>query len=169
MSAIELWLNWSPKRQIIQNAPKGEPSKPSESAGAIDSPARDPGFVGIDGSVPGESSNFGITANASPVAPAPPAEDACAVLNGKCVRAFRRADGRFVIRIPQERGGADVRDALRVLALENLPVQVMLPQLLPYAEWKAQQLNALFKSQGRTGEAGRITAATIRHGILRFV
>jgi hypothetical protein len=32
------------------------------------------------------------------------------------------------------------------------------------AEWQAQILNQFFKEQGVTGEPGRITAATVRHG-----
>lgn len=31
-------------------------------------------------------------------------------------------------------------------------------------EWTARMLNKLFKTQGVTGEYGRITAATIYHG-----
>lgn|ERR1035437_6608619 len=34
----------------------------------------------------------------------------------------------------------------------------------PWAEWKAAALNQLFKEQGVTGQPGRITAATVRHG-----
>src|ERR1039457_2929564 len=34
----------------------------------------------------------------------------------------------------------------------------------PWAEWKAATLNQLFKEQGVTGQPGRITAATVRHG-----
>jgi len=33
-----------------------------------------------------------------------------------------------------------------------------------WAEWKANELNRLFQEQGVTGEPGRITAATVRHG-----
>jgi hypothetical protein len=33
-----------------------------------------------------------------------------------------------------------------------------------WAEWKAHMLNQLFKEQGLTGQEGRITAATVRHG-----
>jgi hypothetical protein len=35
---------------------------------------------------------------------------------------------------------------------------------IPWAEWKALVLNRLFQDQGITGEPGRITAATVRHG-----
>ena len=35
---------------------------------------------------------------------------------------------------------------------------------IPWAEWKAAELNRLFQEQGSTGQPGRITAATIRHG-----
>lgn len=35
---------------------------------------------------------------------------------------------------------------------------------IPWAEWKASTLNQLFKEQGVTGQLGRITAATMRHG-----
>jgi hypothetical protein len=33
-----------------------------------------------------------------------------------------------------------------------------------WAEWKAAMLNRLFQEQGRTGQPGRITAATVQHG-----
>jgi hypothetical protein len=33
-----------------------------------------------------------------------------------------------------------------------------------WAEWKARVLNRLFQEQGVTGQPGRITAATVRHG-----
>jgi hypothetical protein len=35
---------------------------------------------------------------------------------------------------------------------------------IPWAEWKALELNRLFQEQGITGEPGRITAATVLHG-----
>jgi hypothetical protein len=38
------------------------------------------------------------------------------------------------------------------------------PKGIPWAEWKAAELNRLFREQGATGEPGRITAATVRHG-----
>ncbi len=33
-----------------------------------------------------------------------------------------------------------------------------------WAEWKAAALNRLFQEQGVTGQSGRITKATVRHG-----
>src|SRR5262245_26405965 len=36
----------------------------------------------------------------------------------------------------------------------------------PWAEWKAAELNRLFREQGATGEAGCITGATVRHGTI---
>jgi hypothetical protein len=33
-----------------------------------------------------------------------------------------------------------------------------------WAYWKAAELNRVFQEQGVTGQSGRITAATIRHG-----
>jgi hypothetical protein len=38
---------------------------------------------------------------------------------------------------------------------------------LPYAEWKAQQLNELFRQHGVMGQPGRISAATVADGILK--
>jgi len=35
---------------------------------------------------------------------------------------------------------------------------------MSWAEWKAAALNMLFLKQGTTGQPGRITAATVRHG-----
>jgi hypothetical protein len=36
---------------------------------------------------------------------------------------------------------------------------------ISYAQWKADELNRLFKEQGVTGQLGRITAETIRRGM----
>lgn len=38
------------------------------------------------------------------------------------------------------------------------------PPGVPWCEWKAAALNRLFQEQGVTGQPGRITAATVRHG-----
>lgn len=35
---------------------------------------------------------------------------------------------------------------------------------ISYAQWKADELNRLFKEQGVTGQLGSITPETIRHG-----
>jgi hypothetical protein len=35
---------------------------------------------------------------------------------------------------------------------------------LDWCEWKAAALNRLFQEQGATGQPGRITGATVRHG-----
>ena len=35
---------------------------------------------------------------------------------------------------------------------------------VPWAQWKAAMLNRLFLEQGTSGQPGRITAATVRHG-----
>jgi hypothetical protein len=35
---------------------------------------------------------------------------------------------------------------------------------LTYLEWKAKELNALFEAHGATGEPGKVTVATVRHG-----
>ena len=35
---------------------------------------------------------------------------------------------------------------------------------ITWAEWKATMLNRLFQEQGVTGQPGRITAETVRHG-----
>jgi len=36
-----------------------------------------------------------------------------------------------------------------------------------WAEWKADQLNRLFRDQGSTGQPAKITAETVRHGAAR--
>lgn len=36
---------------------------------------------------------------------------------------------------------------------------------ISYAEWKAAELNRLFQEQGLTGQPGRITPETVRHGL----
>jgi len=38
------------------------------------------------------------------------------------------------------------------------------PAGVPWAEWKAAELNRLFQLQGVMGDLGRITAATVRDG-----
>jgi hypothetical protein len=38
------------------------------------------------------------------------------------------------------------------------------PGGVPYAEWKARQLNELFRERGMTGESGRITPETMTDG-----
>lgn len=38
---------------------------------------------------------------------------------------------------------------------------------IPGAEWRAQRLNRLFADQGATRQPGRITAATVMHGMRR--
>jgi hypothetical protein len=38
------------------------------------------------------------------------------------------------------------------------------PKGKPCAEWKAEELNRFSQEQGVTGQPGRITAATVRHG-----
>jgi hypothetical protein len=55
--------------------------------------------------------------------------------------------------------------------LETLPIIEAAPDLSPdegksatWAEWKASMLNKLFLEQGVTGQPGKITAATVRHG-----
>jgi len=35
---------------------------------------------------------------------------------------------------------------------------------IPWAEWKAAALNRLFQEHGTSGQPGRITAETVRHG-----
>ncbi len=35
---------------------------------------------------------------------------------------------------------------------------------ISWYQWKAEMLNRLFREYGRTGEAGKITAATVLHG-----
>jgi hypothetical protein len=36
---------------------------------------------------------------------------------------------------------------------------------IPYCEWRARQLNELFRQHGQTGQPGRITAATVADGL----
>jgi hypothetical protein len=36
--------------------------------------------------------------------------------------------------------------------------------VIPWAAWKAAKLNRLFQEKGVTGQPGRVTAATVRHG-----
>jgi hypothetical protein len=36
---------------------------------------------------------------------------------------------------------------------------------IEYGEWKASELNRIFATHGTSGQLGRISAATIRHGM----
>jgi len=35
---------------------------------------------------------------------------------------------------------------------------------IPWAEWKAREINRVFHEQGRSGTISQIKAATVRHG-----
>jgi len=58
--------------------------------------------------------------------------------------------------MPLSRSGTDTS--------ESEPVKARDPQGTPWAEWKAAALNRLFHDLGLTGQSGRITATTVRHG-----
>jgi hypothetical protein len=60
---------------------------------------------------------------------------------------------------PTDELSADV-----VLPPDQSPVTTEADRGIPWAEWKAEALNRLFREQGIIGQPGRITAATIRHG-----
>ena len=73
---------------------------------------------------------------------------------------------RLLVEVPS---AEEWPESLRELAEEisadsNDPETARREVWLSWYEWKAQRLNELFRSQGKTGEPGRINAATIRHG-----
>jgi hypothetical protein len=49
------------------------------------------------------------------------------------------------------------------------PVAAHVGNANSWSQWKARSLNRLFLDYGRTGEPGRITAATVRHGESRLM
>ncbi len=44
------------------------------------------------------------------------------------------------------------------------PIHALSCHALSWAEWKTEMLNQLFQEQGRSGQRGRITPTTVRHG-----
>ncbi len=58
------------------------------------------------------------------------------------------------------------RSELGVASTKKAPVTINQedPPSLSYADWKATALNRLFHEQGRTGQPGRITGATVLEG-----
>jgi hypothetical protein len=56
-------------------------------------------------------------------------------------------------------------DALRDGKAEALKLlTASIKDTIPWADWKAAELNRLFQEQGTSGQRGRITAATVLHG-----
>jgi hypothetical protein len=89
---------------------------------------------------------------------------ACDFLNRVGVRILRNSGGSLAISFSKELDSPDLRAALRILKMDHLPVQRAERAPISYLHWKALELNVLFEAQGATGELGRITPATIRHG-----
>lgn len=89
-------------------------------------------------------------------------------------RAFRALDELAGKRVAEKfpRGVPPLEqwpESLRDLADERAaasgePETVRREVWLSWVEWKAAALNRLFQEQGVTGELGRITPATVRHG-----
>src|SRR5262249_105844 len=104
---------------------------------------------------------------------------AVTVLNARGARLMR-LDGVLTVGLWGDAVGPEVQSALRVLEMDTLPVRALggagiptryklrrvqeFQNRLTWPELKAEMLNSLFKAQGLSGELGRITAETVKHG-----
>jgi hypothetical protein len=101
------WIDWQPKDQMMANEAGAEPTKPSK-----------PGFVGFDGSLPGESAEIEVPRTALELA------HASAVLQRAGVRIMD-ISGVVTVGLWSDLDGPDVRSALSVLGSSGLPVRYL--------------------------------------------
>jgi len=126
-----------------------------------------------DDTPPAESPE--IEAGPDPVEPG----QASDLLNQAGVRIMW-VEGVATIGVWSDLDGPEIQAALHALGMDELAGRFLDGGGIPlrykvrrgperetgvsWTEWKAVALNQLFQEQGRTGEPGRITAETIRHG-----
>jgi hypothetical protein len=187
------WLDWTPKARILADSAESEPTKPSkrgsvgfEGATSAESPEIE---TGPD---PAELARASALLNRAGVR-LMALEGGATIgvwsdLDAPEVRAALRAFGSD--RLPArylDGTGVPVRYKLRRVKGEPVPMNVLAemqhhlvdpwnvrertlgemgwcPAATAWAEWQAATLNRLFQEQGATGQPGRITAATVRHG-----
>ena len=86
-------------------------------------------------------------------------------------------EGKLRLRFPKSETSA-LQSAIEVLRTGRTEALALLSEFspcstgdllcdetgIPWAEWKAGELNQIFRENSPTGIPGRITAATVRHG-----
>jgi len=186
-------MEWKPKARILADSAESEPTKPSkpgsvgfEGATSAESPEIE---AGPD---PAELARASAVLNRAGVR-IMALEGGATIgvwsdLDGPAVRAALRTFGsdRLPVRY-LDSSGVPMRYKARRVEGEPVPMNVlvameqhpaepwkvrdrMLNEMgwcskgTPWAEWKAAALNRLFQGQGTSGQPGRITAATVRHG-----
>jgi hypothetical protein len=101
------WMDWKPKARILADSAECGPTKPSR-----------PGFVGFEGATSAESPE--IEADPDPAE----VTRASAVLNRVGVRIMA-LEGGATIGVWSDLDGPDVRTALLVLGLQQLPIRYL--------------------------------------------
>jgi len=187
------WLDWKPKARILADSAESEPSKPSKPGSVGFEGATSAGSPEIEaGPDPAELTRASAVLNGAGVR-IMALEGGATIgvrsdLDGPEVRAALRAFGsdRLPVRY-LDGSGIPMRYKLRRVEGEPVPISVlaemepqpaepwkvrdrMLKEMgwcskgIAWAEWKAAEVNRLFQEQGTSGQPGRITAATVRHG-----
>jgi len=186
-------MDWKPKARILAESADAKPTKTSETDSVVFVGASSPESPEIEtGPDPAELARASAVLNRAGVR-IMPLEGGAAIgvwsdLDGPEVRAALRTFGSDVLPVRYLDGaGVPVRYKLRrvdgepvtmnvLAAMEQHPAEPwkvrdrMLNEMglcskgTPWAEWKAAALNRLFQEQGTSGQPGRITAATVRHG-----
>lgn len=140
------WMDWKPKARILTDTAESERTKPSK-----------PGFVGFEGSTHANAHEIrtgfvGFVVETSGESPEirgePDAAEPAAMVD-----AFNA--------VIETTAGAP---AASPLAPEREQRANIARPAADWADWRAAVLNRLFQDQGMTGQPGRITAATVRHG-----
>ena len=187
------WMEWAPKARILADTAESGPTKTSETDSVVSVGATSAESPEIKaGPDPAELARASGVLNRAGVRIM--ALDAGATiglwsaLDGPEVRAALRTFGSDGLPVRYLDGaGVPMRYKLRRVEGEPVPMNVlaameqhpaepwkvrdrMLNEMgwcakgIPWAEWKAAALNRLFQAHGATGQPGRITAATVRHG-----
>lgn len=134
-TARSRWIDWQPNGRSLGDTPEKEPTKPSER-----------GSVGFEGALPAEIAKIAPeqehsqqTIESSGLAGSPdsPAE------TPECL---------------------DINDQLHHPGKSPVDSSPPVEQFMSWADWKAAELNRLFLEQGSSGQPGRITSDTVRHG-----
>src|SRR5579872_4051508 len=156
------WLDWQPGPNLLG------PTAPQ------------PSSVGFDGATPACSTKVQCEDELSPRRPNQPAINRAVALMNACGGRLMSLNGILTVGLWRDMHGPEVRLALRVLEMDGLRIRwledVAVPQrykvrrvhqpdqLIPWAEWRAEALNRIFKEQGVSGERGRIKSETVASG-----
>jgi hypothetical protein len=186
-------MNWKPEARIFANTAESEPTKTSETDSVVSVGATSAESPEIEaGPDPTELARASAILSAAGIR-LMELENGLSVgvwsdLDGPEVRAALRTFGSDGLPVRYLDGaGVPMRYKARRVDGEPVPLNVlaameqhpaepwkirdgMLNEMgwcskgTPWAEWKAAALNRLFQEHGAFGKAGRITAATVRHG-----